>query len=146
MNGRADAVPVDRGSSRHRRLEQAGKPISCRIKYAGYAGEHRLPQSGPVKCGYGCRGAIPCAHKTLAVNQAADKLTNARCDRAERRTNQLDAALHIGEERADRGDRFLADHSGQAGFKRFKDTAAAFQRREERREALAKRCHSALQR
>ena len=145
MNGCTQLEPVHALRRRPACREDVLEPFARRVERARYAGKNRRSQRRPVIAGNDRRRVVPALFQPFSVEQRPEE----RADRIRDRGQHIAHCRNSGLDTFNRAQyiarRFFAESSRQPRRERRRESCAAFQRRAERRHAVAQLGDHALQ-
>ena len=145
MDGCTQLEPVHALRRRQARREDVLEPFTRRIERARYAGKNRRSQRRPVIAGNDRRRIIPALFQPFAVKQRPEERTDRIRDRGQYVAHCRNGSFDAFNRAEYLARRFLAKGSRQPRRERRRESCAAFQRRAERRHAVAQLGDHALQ-
>ena len=145
MDGRAQFAPIHALRRRPACREDVLEPFARRVERARYAGKDRRSQRRPVIAGNDRRRVVPALFQPFSVEQRPEERTDCIRDRGQYVTHCRNGSFNAFNRAEYLARRFLAKGSRQPRRERRRESCAAFQRRAERRHAVAQLGNHALQ-
>ena len=145
MDGCTQLEPVHALRRRPACREDVLEPFARCVERARYAGKNRRSQRRPVIAGNDCRRVVPALFQPFAVKQRPEERADRIRDRGQYVTHCRNGSFDAFNRAEYLARRFLAKGSRQPRRERRRESCAAFQRRAERRHAVAQLGDHALQ-